>query len=180
MKKSISILFFMLNILSFQKGYCGTITHIHICSGDEGDEMKEVDSTENYSGSSEHFVFYKGNYCCIQYALSNWDEINKVLEKYTSTVTYLEIDNPSTSLNKIIPITRFKKLKTIFFDGNDEDYDFDSIPEGILGIKSLRKIKLNMIDHSAKIKKQIKSNPKRIRVKILPGYMEKAEAFLYG
>jgi len=171
MKKIIFLLFILLS----QKQYAGTITRLHICCHSACPDMKGADSTVKCFDTDVDLVYYKGNSCCVESFMNSWDQINAILKKYTSSVTHLIIDNPSACLNKLIPLSHFKKLKTIFFNGDDEDYDFDSIPADIFTIKSLRKIKLNRIDHSLTLKKQIKAQHKNIRVRISPRHFRRKE-----
>jgi hypothetical protein len=158
-------------MLSFKKVYSQTITHLYLncCSCLR---CAEFDKVEKESGE---FITSNANTCCIQYGKENWDTINKLLEKYSVSVTCLTIENPSACLNKIIPVTNFKKLKTLYFQGNDEDWTFDSIPENILEMRSLKKIEFDMVDHALKIKRQIHKRHPKIKVRISPKYMRKKE-----
>jgi hypothetical protein len=160
-------------ILFFQKGNAGTITRLYLSCADCKCEEKP-DSVIKFIGSDKNFVYYSGNSCCIKYTWENWDEINKILEKYTSTVTYLKIDIAYDCITHI-PIADFKNLKTISFNGWGLDPGFDSIPENILEMKSLQKIKFNKEDHARKMKKQIKSERRGIKVRIVPHDMKRVK-----
>lgn len=165
MKKACFIFLFLVTILLFQKGYSQTITHLYLCAAYCTDCTTGFHTKEEHSHKQN--VYYNGNSCCIEYTVGiTWDSINKIIEELAPDITYLGIDNPHDCLDKLTSITHLKKLRTLYFNGDDVDFEFDSIPADILVLKSLRQIKLRRIDHSEKIKAQVKRSRRDIRVRI--------------
>jgi hypothetical protein len=165
MKKAGVISFFLLTVLFFQKGYSRTITHLYLSAA------RCIDCTNGFHTKEEHSykqaVYYNGNSCCIEYGVGiGWDSINKLMVQLGPNIVYFAVDNPHDCLYKLTSIAHLKKLRILYFNGDDVDYAFDSIPAEILLLKSLRQIKLRRIDHSEKIKNQVKRWRKDIWVRI--------------
>jgi hypothetical protein len=165
MKKVAWLLLLLTNLLFVEKANSKTIAHLYISAA------YCTDCTTGFHTKEEHSykqnVYYNGNSCCIEYTVGiTWDSINKIIDVLAPNITYLGIDNPHDCLAKLTSIAHLKKLRTLYFNGDDVDFEFDSIPAGVLMLRSLRQIKLRRISHSEKIKAQVKRSRKDIRVRI--------------
>jgi hypothetical protein len=172
MKKAAWVMFLLTNFLFVERANARTITHLYLCGAYCTDCTTGFHTKEEHS--HEQQIYYNGNSCCIEYVVGiTWDSINKIIEKLAPNITYLGIDNPHDCVYKLTSLAHLKNLRTLYFNGDDVDFEFDSIPVAILQLKSLRQIKLRRIKHSGKIKAQVRQSRRDIWVRIPQRYYRK-------